>query len=114
MLAKSKRFHGHNSLRFVYKNGSSARGEYTTTKIIHNPHRTMSRVAVVVSKKIDKRAVVRNLIRRRIYAVAQDVFAQINQPTDIVIIVNAPTIRALSSVELQQVIRSQLRQLNVI
>ncbi len=114
MLAKPQRFHGHNSLRFVYKNGSSARGEYTTTKIINNPHRSTSRIAVVVSKKIDKRAVVRNQIRRRIYAVTRDIFSQITTPTDIVIIVNSPTIRALSPLELQQMIRGQLRQLDVI
>ncbi len=114
MLAKNHRFHGHNSLKFVYKNGETIRGELMTTKTSKNPHRKKSRAAVVVSKKIDKRAVVRNKIRRRTYAVIEDIMPKIPNVSDIVIIINSPSILFLSPIDLQKTIRDQFHQLNMI
>lgn len=66
MLSKINRFHGHNSLNFVYKNGKTARTEFMSLRYV--PARNADyRLAVVVSKKVSKSAVVRNRIRRRIY-----------------------------------------------
>ena len=68
MIAKQYRFHGYNSLRYVYKQGRTIRGRGLLLKYAPNPQRENCRVAVVVSKKVDKSAVARNRIRRRIYA----------------------------------------------
>lgn len=69
MLAQKFRFHGHGSLRFLYKNGDAIRSHLITLKYIHNPRRKTSRFTVVVGKKITKSAVRRNRIRRRIYEI---------------------------------------------
>ena len=68
MISKTNRFHGHNSLNSVYRKGSAARGEYISLRFAGN-RRQDYRLAVVVSKKVSKSAVVRNRIRRRIYEV---------------------------------------------
>ena len=69
MLAQKNRFHGHGSLRYVYANGNAVRTQKIVVKFTRNPHRTDSRFAVVVSKKVLKSAVGRNRIRRRVYEI---------------------------------------------
>jgi ribonuclease P protein component len=69
MIARKHRFHGHNSLRYVYSNGQTVRSSMGALKFVPNPRRETYRAAVVVSKKNNKLAVVRNRIRRRIYEV---------------------------------------------
>jgi ribonuclease P protein component len=67
MIAREHRFHGYNSLSFVYRKGRIVRDRYCSLKYTANPRRQTSRVAVVASRKLSKSAVVRNRIRRRIY-----------------------------------------------
>ena len=68
MIARRYRFHGYNALNFVYKQGRTARGPACLLRYAANPRRSDCRIAVVVSKKVAKSAVVRNRIRRRLYA----------------------------------------------
>ncbi len=51
-----------------------------------------SRAAVVISTKIDKRAVIRNRTRRRFYAALQDMWPHIKPGHDIVILTRHPSI----------------------
>ncbi|MCA9325276.1 ribonuclease P protein component [Candidatus Saccharibacteria bacterium] len=67
MLSRKNRFHGYNSLNHTYRLGKTLRGPNLTLRYAANPKRPTYRVAVVVSKKVDKSAVARNRIRRRIY-----------------------------------------------
>jgi ribonuclease P protein component len=67
MLAKLNRFHGHQSVRRTYKYGHSCRNELGSLHAYTNQKVTKTQVAVVVSKKVNKSAVVRNRIRRRVY-----------------------------------------------
>jgi ribonuclease P protein component len=87
MISRMHRFHGYNSLNFVYKNGSTTRGPLFAIKCVLNPRRKTYRVAVVVSKKVHKSAVARNRMRRRLYAAMQEFGPQINAPYDIVLTV---------------------------
>jgi ribonuclease P protein component len=87
MISRAHRFHGYNSLNFVYRNGQTARGPVFAIKYAPNPRRKTYRVAVVVSKKVSKSAVARNRIRRRLYAAIKEYEPQISQPYDIVITV---------------------------
>ena len=66
MIGQRHRFHGHNSLKRVYQNGRTARGQLMNLKTLPRPGRP-HRVAVVVSRKVSKSAVIRNRIRRRVY-----------------------------------------------
>lgn len=68
MVARQYRFHGYNALKFVYQTGKTARTSSVLLRYGPNPRRQKCRVAVVVGKKVHKSAVVRNRIRRRLYA----------------------------------------------
>jgi ribonuclease P protein component len=71
MIGRKYRFHGYNALNFVYKQGRTARGPMLLLRYATNPKRQECRVAVVVSKKVNKSAVARNRMRRRIYGAVE-------------------------------------------
>lgn len=90
MIASKYRFHGHNSLRYVYSHGKTARSRNFALRWTPNAHRHYSRFSVVVSKKILKSAVKRNRVRRRIYEYIRANIPQLDAVHDIVIIVTTP------------------------
>ena len=69
MLAQKFRFHGHGSLKFLYKNCDAIRSHLITLKYIENTRRKTSRFTVVIGKKVIKSAVRRNSVRRRVYEI---------------------------------------------
>src|SRR5690348_10401184 len=87
MISRKRRFHGHGSLKHVYQNGKSVRGPLFAIKSLPNPKRDTYRLAVVVSRKINKSAVARNRIRRRLYEAVRQLEADIISPHDIVLTV---------------------------
>lgn len=87
MLHASLRFHGHGSLRFLYKNADAYRSRLITVKLVKNPFRKTCRFTVVVSKKVHKSAVGRNRIRRRLYEIVRQELPRINGVYDVAIIV---------------------------
>lgn len=110
MLSFPFRFHGHSSLRYVYKNGQAIRSHLVTIKYSANPHRTKSRYSVVVSKKVHKSAVGRNRIRRRIYEVIRQENPRITGVYDVAIIVVSSEVLSISSDELTTLIRELFDQ----
>lgn len=73
MLGRTHRFHGYNSLRGVYRRGRMVRGPLMSLRFIeHGSSNKPYRAAVVVSRKVNKSAVVRNRIRRRVYGTLQE------------------------------------------
>jgi ribonuclease P protein component len=101
MIPFSYRFHGHNSLRYVYKNGQAVRTHFATLKSSTNPGRNKSRIAVVIGKKILKSAVGRNRIRRRIYEYIRQQIPRFDRNFDIVIIVSSSEFSTMSAPDLQ-------------
>jgi ribonuclease P protein component len=67
MLARAYRFHGRSSLKFVYSSGETVRSRFVSLKYAQNTRRNTSRLAIVVAKKVTKKAPNRNRIRRRMY-----------------------------------------------
>ncbi len=66
MLNSKFRFHSRGGVKYVYAHGKTIR--HAKISLVHCQNtRGFQRFSVVVSKKIDKRAVVRNRIRRRVY-----------------------------------------------
>lgn len=110
MLSVIHRFHGHGSLRYVYKNGQAIRSHLITIKYITNPHREHSRFAVVVSKKVHKSAVGRNRIRRRIYEVIRKELPHLTPASDIVLMVFSSELISLPYEELDEMIRQLFDQ----
>lgn len=114
MINRIHRFHGHNSLRYVYQNGQTVRGSQIALKYVLNTRRTQYRLATVISKKVTKSAVKRNKMRRRIYEQVRLREAEIKKPYDLVITVFHDQLLDLKTTELQRLIDSQLRQAGII
>jgi len=108
MLSRAHRFHGYGSLKFVYRNGQVVRGPFCSLKYTPNNRRTAYRVAVVVSKKVHKSAVVRNRIRRRIYEIVHE-SVKPDQSYDLVLTVFSDQLAELPAVQLRKTILAQLR-----
>ena len=111
MIARGHRFHGYGSLRYVYQNGKTVRGPLTALKFVANPRRSDYRLAVVVSKKVNKSAVVRNRIRRRLYEAFRR--QEIKTPVDMVLTVFHEQVATLPAEELETLVRAQLRQAEI-
>lgn len=114
MIARFHRFHGHASLGFVYKRGDVIRGGQLSLKYIRNDRRNTYRLAVVVSRKVDKSAVVRNRIRRRIYEVVRLLSDRIDGPYDLVFTVFSSGLAELPAAELSRLVQSQLEKAGVL
>lgn len=85
MLAQKHRFHGHASLKYVYKNGNVSRSHLFVVRAIRNTRRQNPRCSVVVSKKVLKSAVGRNRIRRRVYHILHAELAKFDAAQDVVV-----------------------------
>lgn len=107
MLAFQYRFHGHGSLRYVYKNGAAQRSRFFTVKTVRNTRRPNSRFAVVISKKVHKSAVGRNRARRRLYEIIRHEITAIPQTHDVAVIVSSSEVIQASHKEIYE----QLTQL---
>lgn len=102
MLSHLHRFHGHGSLRYVYRHGQKGRGAGLGVSYSKNPHRVHSRFAVVVSKKVFKSAVKRNRLRRRIYEIIRLELDSIQKPYDIVFTVFEPELLSMEHADLRK------------
>jgi ribonuclease P protein component len=109
MLARRHRFHGLHSLDAVYRHGQTIRGPLFLVRYSPNSKRSDYRVAVVVSKKVHKSAVVRNRIRRRVYEVVRTHGLSAN--LDIIITVFDETVATMPADQLQKSLRKLLDKL---
>jgi ribonuclease P protein component len=114
MIASIYRFHGHGSLRFVHRHGKNIRGQYFSIKYAPNDRRKVYRLAIVVSKKVSKSAVIRNRIRRRLYEIVRKNQELIKKPYDIAIIVYSDQLIELESSKLEEILLHQLNEAGVI
>ncbi|HSX17887.1 MAG TPA: ribonuclease P protein component [Candidatus Saccharimonadales bacterium] len=108
MISRTHRFHGLNSLSFVYKHGTTVRGPFFSVKTALNNRRHTYRVAVVVSRKVHKSAVARNRIRRRLYEAVRNIEDDIAGPYDIVLSVFNAELTEVSPAALAQLLKKQL------
>lgn len=113
MIPYINRFHGHNSLSYVYKNGQTIKSQLIILRFIKNSHRNNSRVAVVVSKKIFKSAVKRNRIRRRVYECIRPKLNYFNDSYDIVFVIISGDILNTSYKEINNQIDQVLKQARI-
>lgn len=115
MISKKHRFHGHGALSFLYRNGKTIRSEMVNLRF-HSGKNDDFRMAVVVSKKVSKSAVVRNRIRRRLYEFVREVHKAENKkwPTDMALIVFSENLATMSSVELNNLISRLLKKAKII
>jgi len=113
MIPASARFHGHNSLRYVYANGKAVRSQPLTIKWVKNDRRKDSRVSAVVSKKVIKGAIGRNRIRRRLYEYVRLNLPRLNDTYDIVIIATSAELRTMPTPELKELLDQLFAKANL-
>jgi ribonuclease P protein component len=92
----------------VYQRGQIARGQLVTLRYVRNDRQTSYRVAVVVSRKVSKSAVVRNRIRRRLYEIVRKHASRITEPFDLVFTVYGEDTANMSHASLQKQVLGQL------
>ena len=114
MISRKHRFHGYGSLKYVYKNGATVRGPLFAVKSIENPKREGYRLAVVVSRKVNRSAVARNRIRRRLYEAVRLLETDISRPHDIVISVFHSTVLEEPAGSLAAQVKRQLADAGVL
>lgn len=73
----------------------------------------MYRVAIVVSRKVSKSAVVRNRIRRRLYEIVRE-HGHIANSVDLVFTVYKEDVAKMSHASLQKLVLGQLEQASVL
>jgi ribonuclease P protein component len=114
MISKSHRFHGHNSLNPVYKHGAVFNVSQVSLKYIDSRPGKPFRLAVVVSKKVNKSAVVRNRIRRRIYENIRIKTDSFDKNYDIVVNIYNEQVATMGAEELGQILNDLLSKANLL
>lgn len=79
-------------------------------KYVSNPRRRDYRLAVVVSRKVSKSAVVRNRIRRRLYEHVRILSSSFQGPTDLLLIVYDESIADKPAAELRSDVENLLQK----
>lgn len=101
-------------MRYVYQHGQTVRGQLLSLRYIENKRRSSYRLAVVVSKKVSKSAVVRNRIRRRIYEIVRLHQQAIARPYDMVITVFNEQCAGIEHDKLEKQIIGQMKESGVL
>ena len=110
MLKQDQRFHGYGSLKFLYHKGATYRSRSISLRIAANPRRSNSRVAVIVTKKVQKAAPRRNRIRRRVYEIVRLHWAHLKPGHDLLISVYDPQAGTMPYSELEKNVIHVLKQ----
>lgn len=109
MLNKKYRFHSRGGVRHTYQHGKTIR----TPKIslVHNKNeRGFQRFAVVVSKKVEKSAVKRNRIRRRVYESIRLELPNFTPPQDSIFVIYDKEIGKMPFLELRRIVKDLLEE----
>ena len=114
MISKVNRFHGHNSLSSVYRKGQTSSLSNISLKSLSIRPDKPHRLAIVVSRKVDKSAVVRNRIRRRIYEALRNKYPKFTQNVDIVITVHDNALATMKAQDLDELIDQLLIKASLI
>jgi len=110
MINRNNRFHGRASIQRLYKTGKMVRSASLCLRYTDNPRRNQYRLAVVVSRKVSKSAVVRNRIRRRLYENVRILSNSLSEPYDLLLVVYDDSIKSKPPDELQHDIVKLLKK----
>lgn len=110
MISRTNRFHGRASIQRLYKSSKAARTGSLGLRYAPNVRRKTYRLAVVVSRKVSKSAVVRNRIRRRIYEHVRILSSSFTEPYDLLIAVYDDRIAAEPATVVRREISALLKK----
>ena len=103
MLSKKYRFHSRGGVRYVYQKGKTIRRPKMSLVFVENT-RGFTRLSVVVSKKVEKSAVGRNRIRRRIYEALRLNMEDIPKKTDYIFVVYSKDLMRMPFSEVEKLL----------
>lgn len=101
MLSKKYRFHSRGGVRYVYQNGKTVRSQQMSLVFAPNS-KGFTRFAVVVSKKVERSAVKRNRLRRRVYEALRVNIDAIPDKVDYAFVIYSKDVGTMSYKELQE------------
>ncbi len=110
MIESAKRFHGHGSLNYLFRNGKTARNAQVLIRFVENKRREDSRVAVIVAKKVVKSAVIRNRIRRRVFEVIRRHWELVPKQIDFTVTVLSAEIAVAQASEVEAAVLGALQR----
>ncbi len=109
MLSRKYRFHSRGGVRYTYAHGKTIRTPKMS--LVYNDNsRGFQRFGVVVSKKVEKTAVKRNRIRRRVYEAIRAELPNYNLKRDHIFVVYSKEVVTMDFKELRALIHSLLEQ----
>lgn len=112
MLNRKYRFHSRGGVRYVYQKGKTIRKPNMSLVFLKN-ERHFTRVAVVVSKKVEKSAVKRNRIRRRIYEALRINFDLLPKEHDYIFVLFSNNVLTLPFPELEKQLGELVAEMKV-
>ena len=112
MLSKKYRFHSRGGVKWVYRHGKTVRGPKMSLCFDSN-ERGFTRVAVVVSKKVEKTAVGRNRIRRRVYEALRVNFDMVPKRNDYIFVVYSKEVLKMPFGDLEELLGELVEQSKV-
>ena len=101
MLNKKYRFHSRGGVRYVYQKGNTIRSPKMSLVFAENT-KGFTRIAVVVSKKVEKSAVKRNQIRRKIYEILRLNLDSLPKKRDYIFVIYSNSVLKASVKELEE------------
>jgi ribonuclease P protein component len=114
VISKQHRFHGYNKLTVVYRKGQTSRSSLMSLRYFQNPRQTSYRLAIVVSRKVHKSAVVRNRIRRRLFELYRNNAAYFVGPYDMILTVYSDQVAEMPADDLKKMVEKPLQQAGII
>ena len=112
MLSKKYRFHSRGGVRYVYQKGKTVRSPKMSLVFAEN-NKGFTRMAVVVSKKVEKSAVKRNRIRRRIYEALRLNMKHVPEKRDYIFVVFSKEILKMPFKELESTLGNLIEESKV-
>ena len=103
MLKKKYRFHSRGGVRYVYQKGKTIRSPKVSLVFVDNA-KGFTRFGVIVSKKVEKTAVRRNYIRRRVYEILRKNIDSIPKKRDYLFVIFSKEVGTMPVSELEKVL----------
>jgi ribonuclease P protein component len=110
MISVRHRFHGYGGVRAVYRDGNTVRGPMMSLKYVDRDKKRGYRAAVVVSRKVNKSAVTRNRIRRRVYEIIRQTEPRMTDKKDLVLTVFSDKAADIGSDDLRSQVENLLNR----
>ena len=110
MISRTHRFHGRAGIRRLQLTGTPVRSGQLALRYVPNPKISSYRLAIVVSRRVSKSAVVRNRIRRRLYESVRILSSSFTAPYDLVIVAYDEQIADMPAVRLEGEVKKLLKK----